>query len=240
MSTQRRAEEHTIKSRGGILTTILFVAAVGCTIQASPQGRPEEQDQVLKMSQVPQKVQQAIKAYASAAEIKQITKGDVDGTIAYEFAIEKNGRKSEVAITPDGKFLSSEEDLPLSEFPQAARAVVEAQAAGGRVVTTEKVVEQGKTVFEAVLEKGGKQSEISVSPEGKIVGSQEDVGLGDVPDEVRKTINARATGGKIISTKRILEAGKTVFEAVIEKAGKREQISVASDGKIIETEAIKH
>jgi uncharacterized protein YxeA len=229
-----------MKWRQSILITVVSVVAVGCAIQALAQGKPEERDQILKMSQVPQKVQQAIKAYASAAEIKQITKGDVDGTIAYEFQIEKGGRKSEVSITPDGTFLTSEEDIPLSEIPDAARKLVSAQAAGGRVVSTEKVVEHGTTAFEAVIEKGGKQTEISVTPDGKIVGSQEDVALADIPDAARKTINARAAGGKIVSTKKVLEDGKTVFAAIIEKGGKQQEIIVTPDGKIVDTETIKH
>jgi uncharacterized protein YxeA len=230
-----------------ILGATAFVIAIGCAAYAlpqgqgkQPQGKQEEQDQILKMTQVPQKVQQAIKAYASAAEIKQITRGDVDGTIAYEFQIEKGGRKSEVSITPDGKLLTSEEEVPLAEIPDAARALINAQAAGGRVVSTEKVVEHGKTAFEAVIEKGGKQAEISVSPDGKIVGSSEDVPLSDIPAAAQKVIVARAAGGKIVSTKKVLEDGKTVFAAVIEKAGKQQEITVTPEGKIVDTETIKH
>jgi len=222
-----------------ILGSTAFVIALGLASQAQPQAKPEEPDQVLKMSQIPQKVQEAVKAFATPAEIKQITKGDVDGTVAYEFQIEKAGRKSEVAITPDGKFLASEEVVPLSELPEAARRTVTTNAGGGRVVTTEKVVEQGRTVFEAVIEDGGKQREISVLSDGAIIGTQNDVALADIPEAARKAITAKAAGGKIVSTKKSLEDGKTVFVAVIEKAGKQQQISVAPDGKIVETEDIK-
>lgn len=233
-----------MRSRQLILGSTAFVIALGLASQAQPQAKPqakpEESAQPLKMSQIPQKVQEAVKAFAAPGEIKQITKGDVDGTIAYEFEIEKAGRKSEVAITPDGKFLASEEVIPLSEFPEAARRTVTTEAAGGRVVTAEKVVEHGQTVFEAVIEAGGKQREIAVSPEGKIIGTQDDVALADIPEAARKAITAKAAGGKIVSTKKSLEDGKTVFVAVIEKTGKQQQISVAPDGKIVETEDIKH
>ena len=223
-----------------VLRSAAFAIALGLAIPTWSQTKPEEQDQPLKMSQVPAKVQEAIKKYASPTEIKQISKGDVDGTIAYEFQIEKAGRKSEVSITPDGKFLTSEETVPLSELPEAARQAVNAQAAGGKVISMEKVVEHGETWFEAVLEKNGKQSEIAVSPDGRIVGSETDIALADIPEAARKTITAKAAGGKVVSTKKSLEDGKTTFVAVIEKAGKQQQISVAPGGKIVETENIKH
>lgn len=229
-----------MKSRQIALSMAVLVIAALCAVQAWSQAKPEEKDPVLKMSQVPQKVQQSIKTYASAAEIKKITKGDVDGTIAYEFEIEKDGRKSEVSITPDGKVLTTEEEVPLAEVPEAARKIISAQAAGGKVVSTEKVFENGKTAFGAVIEKGGKQSEISITPDGKIVGSEEEIPLSEVPEAARKTVNAKAVGGKIISTKKVLEDGKTVFAVVIEKGGKQLEITVAPDGKLVDSEVVKH
>jgi uncharacterized protein YxeA len=215
--------------------SILVIAAYGL-----PQEKQEEKDQILKMSQVPARVQQTIKTYASAAEIKQITMGDVDGTKAYEFQIEKGGRKSEVAITPDGKVLTTEEEIPLTEIPDVARRSINAKAAGSKIVSTEKVFENGKMVFEAVIEKGGKQSMIAFSLDGKVVGSEEEIPLTEVPEAARKTINAKAAGGKIISIKKVLEEGKTVFAAVIEKGGKQVEITVAPDGKLVDSEDIKH
>lgn len=223
-----------------ILSIAVAVIATGIAVAAMPQAKQEEKDPILKLSQVPQKVQQTIKTYASEAEIKQITMGDVDGTKAYEVEIEKGGRKSEVAITPDGKVLSTEEIIPLEEVPAAARQAINAKAAGGKVVSTEKVVENGKTAFEAVIEKGGKQSMFSVAADGKIVGSEEAIPLSEVPEGARKTINAKAAGGKIISVKKILEEGKTLFAAVIEKGGKQTEITVAPDGKLVDSEEIKH
>jgi uncharacterized protein YxeA len=223
-----------------ILGIAFAVIATGIVANGMPQAKQEEKDPILKMSQVPQKVQQTVKIYASEAEVKKITMGDVDGTNAYEFEIEKAGRKSEVAITPDGKVLSSEEMIPLAEVPDAARQAINAKAAGGKVVSTEKVFESGKTAFEAVIEKDGKQSIFSVAADGKTVGSEEDVQLSDVPEAARKTINAKAAGGKIVSVKKVLEEGKTLFAAVIEKSGKQTEITVAPDGKVIDSEEIKH
>lgn len=43
-----------------------------------------------------------------------------------------------------------------------------------------------------------------------------------------------------MSTKKVLEDGKTVYAAVIEKAGKQQEIPVTPEGKIVDTETVKH
>ena len=120
------------------------------------------------MAQVPGDVQKTISGYASQTEIGKIEKGDVDGQIAYEFAIEKGGKKSEVTILPNGKLLSTEEEVALSDIPAAARQTVTDRAVGGKIVSTEKVFEKGETVYEAVIEKDGKKTEITVATNGKV------------------------------------------------------------------------
>lgn len=219
--------------------TLILVAIVAWSSHAWSQAKTEEKDPVLKLSQVPQKVQQAIQAYATPVEIKEITKGDVDGKTAYEFAIEKNGRKSEVAIAPDGKVLTEEAEVTLQEVPEAARKAMDARATGGKIISTEKAVEGGATTYAAVVEKNGKQSEFTFAPDGKLVGSEEDISPAEVPEAARKTISAKAAGGKIVSTRKVLEDGKTVYAVVIEKGGRQTEITVAADGKVVDSEEIK-
>ena len=96
----------------------------------------------------------------------------MDGKIAYEFEITKNGKDSGVTIYPDGQLLGTEEIVSLAEVPDAARNTINAQAAGAKLVSTEKVVEHGKTVYEAIIEKGGKKTEVIVAPDGKVVGTE--------------------------------------------------------------------
>ena len=127
--------------------TIINLAAVACVAGfTAPSLAAEEQDETVTMAQVPAKVQKTTQTYASETEIKKIKKGDVDGKIAYEFEIEKGGKKSEVTILPNGKLLSTEEAVELADIPDAARKTIEHKAAGGTLVSTEKVFEKGKTV----------------------------------------------------------------------------------------------
>jgi uncharacterized membrane protein YkoI len=131
-----------------------------------------EADAKITMDQVPPAVQQAVKAYASESEIKGIEDGDVDGTKVIEFDLEKNGRKSEIAFRKNGRLFSTEEDVALADLPAAVRKTINGKGAGGAIGTPEKVVQEGKTSYEVVIEKGGKKTEFTISPAGKVTGTE--------------------------------------------------------------------
>ena len=133
--------------------------------------REEEPEEAVTMAQLPDAVKAAIEPLASEAEIKEIAKADVDGTQAYEFAIERAGKKFEIAITPAGKVLATEEPMELGDLPAAVRKTVSDQAVGGKLVSVEKVVKGGNTTYEAIIEKNGKQTEVVVGPDGKVGGA---------------------------------------------------------------------
>lgn len=148
----------------------VLILAAGCATERGEGGK--EADETVTMAQVPAAVKETIKSYATESEIKKIEKGDVDGKIAYEFEITKNGRDLEVTIYPDGKLLGTEEIVPLTEVPEAARNTINERVGGGKLVSIEKVVEHGKTAYEAVVEKDGKKTEYIVAPDGKLTGTE--------------------------------------------------------------------
>lgn len=131
-----------------------------------------EADEKITMDKVPPAVQQAVKAYASESEIKGIENGDVDGTKVIEFDLEKNGRKSEIAFRKNGQLFSTEEEVALADLPEAVHKTINEKGAGGTIGTPEKVVQEGKTSYEVVIEKGGKKTEFTISPAGKVTGTE--------------------------------------------------------------------
>jgi hypothetical protein len=152
------------------LKPILFsLAAAAITAGCVSEGDKEVK---ITIDQVPAAVQQAVKAYASASEIKGIEDSDVDGTKVIEFDIEKNGKASEVAFKPDGQLFSTEEAVAFTDLPAAVQSAINEKGKGAKVATPEKVVMSGKVSYEVVIENGGKKTEFTFSPDGKITGSE--------------------------------------------------------------------
>lgn len=166
--TDKHKAKHTMKPSNLILSLTAASLLAGCASER--QG--EEKEESVSLAQCPPAVRQAITQYAAGSEIKKVEKGDVDGQMAYEFDLEKGGKTSEVTLLPDGQLLSTEEPVTQAEIPAAVWSTIQQQAADGKLVSMEKAVEKGKTVYEAVLEKGGKKREITVSPEGRVEGTE--------------------------------------------------------------------
>ena len=83
------------------------------------------------------------------------------------------GQFVRVTVAADGKLLSVEDEVALADVPAAVRQTIQAQATGGKLGTLEMVTEDGKTTFEAKVEKDGKKLEITIAPDGKITGTED-------------------------------------------------------------------
>lgn len=154
------------------VTTHLAVVAISASLALLAFGK-EEKEGTVTWSQVPAAAQQTIKQHAPETAIKKIEKDEEDGKVAYEFQIIQGGKKSEITVAADGKLLSVEEEVALADVPVAVRQTIEAQAAGGKAGTLEKVTEDGETTFEAKVQKGGKRLEITVTPDGKLTRTED-------------------------------------------------------------------
>jgi hypothetical protein len=69
------------------------------------------------------------------------------------------------AWTPLSAEEEKEEAINMSDVPAAVQKTFNDEAAGGKIVRVEKE----ENNYEAVIEKGGKQTGVEVSPDGKVV-----------------------------------------------------------------------
>ncbi len=127
---------------------------------------------------------------------------------------------------------AADEPVSLSQVPTAVQVTIKAQVADGKVGKIVKGVEDGKTVYEAIITKGSTEAEITIDPDGKLLGSEEKMSLKDVPAAVRETIQAQAGTSQIKTIEKAIEGEKVAYEAILVKDGKDVEIVVAPDGKL--------
>ncbi len=152
---------------------IIGMATAVITTFATQSFAGDEKEVKITIGQVPAAVQTAVKAYATNAEIKGIEDSDVDGTKVIEFDIEKDGKSFEIAFRPNGKLFSTEGEIALVTLPDAVQKTIAEKSKDAKAGAPEKVVQEGKTTYEVVIEKDGKKIEYTLSPEGKVVGQEE-------------------------------------------------------------------
>jgi len=230
--------------KNGLALTLMLVVAMAVT------GWAEDDDEGLTLDQVPAAVKATILKEAAGAKIGEIEKEIENGTLTYEATFVRDGKTVEIEVAPTGKLLCTEVELALGDVPAAVKATILKEANGAKIEEVEMATEGGKTFYEAEFEVGGKEVEIKVAPDGKLLGreiedgdddddddeDEENVSLDQVPAAVKATILKEAAGAKIKEIEKETKGGKTVYEAEFVVGGKEVEIEVAPDGKLLKRE----
>jgi len=155
----------------------------------------EDKEVKITFDQVPPAVQTAVKAYATESEITGIEDSDADGTKVIEFDIKKADKSFEVAFLKDGKLFSTEEVVAMTELPDAVQQAIAKKGKKGKIGKPEKVTQGDKISYEVVIEKKGKKTEYTFSPDGKIT-DKEAVGNEDAAKEKDEDGDKKESGKK--------------------------------------------
>ena len=131
----------------------------------------------------------------------------------------------------------SEKKVKMSDLPEAVRKTVQERSKGATIRGLSKEVEDGKTFYEVELKVNGHNKDMLVDASGAVVEIEETVALSSLPAAVKATILKSAGKGKITSVESITKNNTLeAYEAHVTKAGKKSEIKVAPDGKLITTE----
>lgn len=168
-------------------------------------------------------------------------------TLAVVFALGLVSPMALYAEEKEGKE-GKEEKVSAEQLPQAVRAAIEKE--GGKLGEIEKEDEDGKVVYEADLEKDGKEFELKVAEDGTVLSREAEAEDEDEDEKDEKEVKVSAEqlppavkaalekeGAKLDDVEKEEEGGKVVYEADAEKDGKELEIKVAEDGTVISREA---
>ena len=128
----------------------------------------------------------------------------------------------------------SERRVKMKDLPQAVQQTVREQSRGAIIKGFSKEVEHGQTFYEVEMKVNGHGKDVLIDPNGTVVEIEEEVALASLAPDVRVTIEQHADKGKVRKVEAITK-NKTIvaYEAVVQKAGKKSEIKVAPDGKLL-------
>ena len=106
------------------------------------------------------------------------------------------------------------------------------------VLACKQEKEDGRTLFEAKVKTAdGRKLELDVSPEGKVLQSEEVVAQDTLPEVVRSAFAARYPGVKADRAERMITGeGKVSFEISFHAGKARKAATFAEDGAFVEEE----
>ena len=136
----------------------------------------EDQEEKVSLDKLPAAVAKALKEQAGGEKITDFSKEKDDGKAVYEATFKKNGRVHDVTVDEEGKLISDEETVPVSEAPKVIREAIEREFPGGKIEKFERIKEGGKTNYEALLSGNKKREEIKFSEDGKVLEREDKTG----------------------------------------------------------------
>jgi len=137
------------------------------------------------------------------------------------------------AWADEGKKEAKKEKIALDKAPKLVQETILKEAGENEVKEIVKITRGDKTVYEAEWKEKGKSVEIVVSPDGKIVSVTKQIAIDDVPKAVKETILKEAGSNTIKDVEVITKGDKTTYKTGWVDNGKKVDLRVAPDGKVI-------
>jgi uncharacterized membrane protein YkoI len=141
-----------------------FSLAVAAIVLVSPVLSASEHK--IQKKDLPPAVQQAVENELQGGTVKGYARETENGKTFYEVETTKNGLGRDLLFDPEGKLVEVEEEVAVDSLPAAAKQAL--TTGHGTLVRVEAVTENGTTIYEGHF-KGGKQSEVKVTADGKPV-----------------------------------------------------------------------
>jgi hypothetical protein len=128
----------------------------------------EEGEKKLELKDVPAAVQKTVQEQSKGATIRGISKEVEAGKTIYELETMIGGHSRDMLIDSRGKVVEVEQEISVTSLPAAVQAEVKKSVGSGKLLKLESVTKGGTAAgYEAVVEKGGKMSEVSMGLDGK-------------------------------------------------------------------------
>jgi hypothetical protein len=137
----------------------------------------------------------------------------------------------------------AEDEIKVSDLPKDVAAAVKAKFPKGEMTKASKEEEDGKTIYEVVVESEGTTLDVSVSDKGKLLEIEKTIAAEKLPEAVASAIKAKYPEAKIKKAEEIIkfesEPGgdeeEKLFEVVLATSGKPDvEVKLSPSGKIIE------
>ena len=153
--------------------TPLFVAGAVLVsgFLAAPHSAAEEKAEGKKvlLKNAPIGVQKTIADQIKGAALQGLVVETEDGKTEYEARLLFEGHVKTLTMDDKGKLLESEIVVAFSTLPEAVRNAITKEAGKGKIQSVEEVTRDGVVTYEAAVKESGKQREVVVGVDGKLV-----------------------------------------------------------------------
>jgi uncharacterized membrane protein YkoI len=134
---------------------------------------------------------------------------------------------------------SAQEKKMITKVPPAVQKTVDEQSKGAKIRGLSKEVEKGKTQYELELTVNGHTRDMIIDPSGAILEVEEEITLDSLSPAVKAEVEKNIGQAKLLRLESVTKGTTlTGYEAKVSKAGKKSEIEMGPDGKLLPKEKI--
>lgn len=141
-----------------------------------------------------------------------------------------------------GSAFADEDSIKVEDLPKAVRAAVKKKFPEGKLISAAKEEEDGKTVFEVVVEDDDAKMDVAFSAKGKLMEVEKTIDVAKLPGEVTAAIEKKFPKAKIKKAEKVVkyededdeDDAEKFFEVVLSVEGKKDfEVKVSPKGKLL-------
>ena len=184
------------------------------------------------LDETPSRVQKTILAAAAGGKVTDISKTSDAGKTIYDVELVQGGRTRNFTVSADGQLLDMQ--VFLDETPPAVRETITAQVGKGVLREINRTTEDGETLYDVEMMKGGNLHNFTVNAGGELFGLK--VLLSETPAAVQKTVRTEVGGGKLLEIEKTTDEGKLVYEIKMDRNGRTRSFTVSDASDLLSME----
>jgi uncharacterized membrane protein YkoI len=138
-------------------------------ILVAADGKIIKKEKELSIADVPAPVKETLTKEAGENKFKEILEITVGDKTVYEAEWSDKGKDVEMVLTSDGKIANVTKQIGIDDVPKAVKETMLKEAGGNTIKDVEVITEGNKTIYEAEWMENGKEIDLKVSPDGKVI-----------------------------------------------------------------------
>ncbi|MBK7403875.1 MAG: PepSY-like domain-containing protein [Phycisphaerales bacterium] len=239
-----------LSSKAAIATALVVLtgAAIGFTTTRG------DEDEVVKLKDVPAAARQAIQDHSKGLKIEKIERSTEGGKTVYEVSTEGADGDGEFLVAEDGTYLGQEqedddneqgeaaehgraeaphsEDVTEIDFaaaPAPVRDVFNRSTGNAKATKVERIVDEGVTKFEIEFARPAGTASMTLSDRGDVMEVESPVAIDSLPEAVTKAVLHDYPGAKIKAAEGVQ---LFYYEMDVEVNGKTIEVAAFATGDI--------
>jgi Putative beta-lactamase-inhibitor-like, PepSY-like len=197
----------------------------------------------IDLDKLPKAVVDAVKAKYPDAKMVGAEKETTGDKTVYEVVVKNKGQDIEIVLTPEGKIVEEEKELPVKDLPRVVAQAIEKKYSKGTIKSIEESTKDEKATYGVLLENDivvGKEKQkvrLHLNAEGTIIRTQKLIAAEDLPKAVAGSLDKKYPKAAITRVNELAQEGKVTYMVYLETAEKKIGALLDEEGKIVKEQS---